>query len=133
MTYRILIAAFLLAGCGDPGPTPEEVAAKELDRECGKLYSSLTKVYQDELYKGGVADVRFAEKADFVKECAASGLTEEQRKCMDPNLGGGEECAKALEPAKEKAKKLQDLLLAPMKEKPEAEAPAEGEAKSEEG
>ncbi|MCO4744825.1 MAG: hypothetical protein KC912_08550 [Proteobacteria bacterium] len=130
MTFRaIVLSTLMLSACGDPGPTPEEVAAKDLDRACGRLYSSLTKVYQDELYKGGVADVEFAEKPGWVSECAASGLSEEQRKCMDPNIGGGEECKTALEPAKDKVKSLTEALLAPMKaEKEPAEEKPEGEA-----
>lgn len=128
MTYRVLLlSALVLSACGDPGPTPEEVAAKTIERKCGMLYSSLTKVYRDQLYKGGVADVEFAAKEDFVKQCAASGFSDEQRKCMDPNVGGGEECEKAIEPVKEKATKLQETLLAPMKADKD-EKPAEGDA-----
>lgn len=130
MTFRaLLLPALLLTACGDPGPSPEEVAAKELDRACGSLYSAMTKVYRDELYKGGVAEVTFSEKEAFVEKCAASGLDKAQRRCMDPNLGGGEECKKTLKPVEEKATELSEFLLAPMKEgTEEPEAGAEEEA-----
>ena len=65
-----LLAAGLMlsvAGCGDPGPSEAELAAAKVEKDCGKLYSSLTKVYQDQLYKAGVADVDFMAKDKFVK------------------------------------------------------------------
>lgn len=132
LTRSLIITGLLLSGCGDPGPTEAEIAAKELDRACGRLYSSLTKVYRDELYKGGVADVEFAKKGEFVAQCAEAGLSDEQRRCMDPNVGGGEECEKALEPVKEKVKALGETLLAPMKADDKKEEKAEGEAEAEE-
>lgn len=131
MAFRsvLLLSLLMATACGDPGPTPEELAAKDLDRSCGRLYSSLTKVYQDELYKGGVAEVNFTEKPEWVTACAAKGLSEEQRKCMDPNIGGDDECKATLKPAEEKAKELRDLLLLPMTAKaPAEEPPTDGEA-----
>ena len=114
-----LAGALMLIGCGDPGPSPEELAKARADKDCGKLYSSLTKVLQDELRKGGVSGVEFGEKPGFVSLCAEQGLSEAQLKCLDPNLGGTEECKKELEPVAEKTKKLTEYLLAPMKKKQE--------------
>ena len=110
-----LIGLFgLLGACGETGPSEAELAAKKVERDCSKLYASLTKVLADELRKGGVKP-EFGDKDGFVNECAAVALTEPQMKCLDPNLGGSEECKKELEPVAEKTKKLTEYLLEPMK------------------
>lgn len=115
-----LAGAFLI-GCGDSGPSPEELAAKKMDKECSKLYGALSKAVTEQLNKGGVGGVVLGEKDGFIKLCAEQHFTEPQLKCMDPNLGGTEECKKELEEVKDKTKKLQEYLLAPMKEKQKGE------------
>ncbi len=114
---RVLaLFGLLLGACGDPGPSPAELEAKKVERDCSKLYASLTKVLQDKLRQGGVKP-ELGDKAGFVELCVNAGLDEEQRRCLDPNLGGTEACKKALEPVQDKTKELTDYLLAPMKQK----------------
>ena len=110
------LAGWLLIGCGDSGPSPEELAKLKTEKECSKLYSSLTKVLKDELNKAG-QKAEFGEKDGFVDLCAEQALSEEQMKCLDPNLGGTEECKKELESVKDKTKKLTEYLLKPMMDK----------------
>lgn len=126
MRYLLVVCLLGLGAC-DSGPSEENLEQAKSDKSCGKLYSSLTKVLQDELYKNGVSEVKFGEKAGFVEKCAAAALTDEQLKCLDPNLGGTEACKETLAKVEEKTKGLHDFLLAPMTQKPEeAAAPAGG-------
>ena len=111
----VALFGLLVGGCGDPGPSPEEVQAKKVERDCSKLYGSLTKVLKDRLREGGVKP-ELGDRDGFVALCVESGLDEEQRRCLDPNLGGTDACKEALEPVKDKTKELTDYLLAPMKE-----------------
>lgn len=121
-----VLGLLALIGCGDSGPSEAELAAAKSEKNCSKVYSAMTKVLKDELHKGGVAGVEFGDKDGFVKLCVGAGFTEEQVKCLDPNLGGSDECKKAMEDKKEKVKELTEYLLKPMKEK--SDKPAEGAA-----
>ena len=113
----MVLGLLAVVGCGDSGPTEAELAKAKTNKQCSKVYSAMTKVLKDELHKGGVAGVEFGEKDGFVELCAGAGFTDEEIKCLDPNLGGSEECKKAMESKKDKVKELSEYLLKPMKDK----------------
>jgi hypothetical protein len=124
MRFMILaLPALVLLGCGEAGPTPEELSAAMAEKDCGKLYAGMSKVITDQVRTAGIkADL--GDKPGFVKICVGAGLTDDQLKCLDPNLGGTEACKTALESVADKTKELQEHLLAPMKKgagKPAAE------------
>ena len=129
---RVLILALpalLFLGCGEEGPTPEEIATAKSEKDCGKLYAGMSKVVTDQVRTAGIkADL--GDKKDFVKICMGASLSEEQLKCLDPNLGGTEACEKALEPVAAKTKELMDHLLAPMKKGGGKEQKEEGADKT---
>ena len=118
--FRTLIIALLLPtiACEPSGPSEEAIQAKAQQKACGRLYEGQTKVLRDMLYKSQVkeADVKFAAKKDYVQKCIEAALSDDQMKCLDPNLAD-KSCEEKMKAVADKQKGLQEFLLGPMKEK----------------
>lgn len=119
-------------GCEPPGPTPEEVAANRLEKRCARLYEGQTKVYRDALYKQQIpeAQVKFAEKDAYVAKCIEANLTDDQMRCLDPNLRDAA-CEATMKEVSKKEGALKAFLFGPMSKSDTATEPQPTEAPGE--
>jgi hypothetical protein len=109
----LLATTMMFATACETGPDPIEVETAAARKVCGRLFSSSSKVYQDELYKRGVAEVKFADKTAFVEMCVGMKLSKDDLRCADPNLASSKDCKDLSADLATKHKELKEFMIAP--------------------